>query len=365
MDELPVSTLVATLAFAGGLVLGATARAIQFCTLGAIADAFMTGNHIRLRGWILAAATALLGTQGLHMAGLIDLGQSFYLSPDFGWLGAILGGLAFGFGMALVGTCSYGTLIRLGGGDLRALIDFLVIGIFGYMTLRGLSGLGRVLLIEPTNADLSALGGQGLPDLLSVLLGAEAEALRPPIVGLVATALLAYCFGDATFRRRPREIVGGLIIGLVIVGGWAITGIAGADDFDPVPLASYSFVTPLGETLVYFMTFTGATIDFGIGAVGGVLAGAAATSLARRDWRLEAFDDGREMLRHLGGAALMGMGGVIALGCTIGQGVTGMSTLSISAPLALASIFLGAYFGLKVLVEGSLGAAIRSGFARY
>ena len=210
--------------------------------------------------------------------------------------------------MALVGTCSYGTLIRLGGGDLRALIDFLVIGIFGYMTLRGLSGLGRVLLIEPTNADLSAFGGQGLVALLARLLTTEQAALRPVVIGLVAAGLLAYCFRDTGFRRAWREIAGGLIIGAVIVGGWAITGIAGADDFDPVPLASYSFVTPLGETLVYFMTFTGATIDFGIGAVGGVLAGAAAASLARRDWRLEAFDDGREMLRHPGRLGAHGHG---------------------------------------------------------
>jgi len=138
MDGLPVTTVVAALAFVGGTVMGVTALSMHFCTLGAIADAFIGGKHKGLRAWALAIATATLATQAMHMAGLIDLQDSIYLTPDFGWLGAILGGLCFGFGMALVGTCGYGTLVRLGGGDLRSLVDFFVLGFFAYMTLRGL-----------------------------------------------------------------------------------------------------------------------------------------------------------------------------------------------------------------------------------
>ena len=365
MDELPISTLVAALGFLGGTALGATARSIQFCTLGAIADAFLTANHTRLRGWALAIAMAILVTQGLHLSGRIDIYQSIYLIPDFGWLGAIIGGLCFGFGMALVGTCGLGTLVRLGGGDLRSVVDFLVLGFVAYMTLRGLTGLGRVLFIEPTNADLSSIGSQGLVDLIAWLFGAAPETLRAGVTGLAALALLVYCFIDRTFRHSRREIAGGTIIGLLIAVGWVITGVFGADEFDPVPLVSFTFVAPLGESLVYLMTFTGSVVNFGIGAVGGVIFGAFLASLVKGELRLEAFDDKREMLRHFAGATLMGFGGVVAMGCTIGQGITGMSTLSLGAPLALASIFAGAYLGLRYLVEGSFLGALTSGFARY
>jgi uncharacterized membrane protein YedE/YeeE len=365
MDGLPVTTVVAALAFVGGTVMGVTARSMHFCTLGAIADAFVGSNHKGLRAWALAIATATLATQAMHLAGLIDIQESIYLVPDFGWLGAILGGLCFGFGMALVGTCGYGTLVRLGGGDLRSLVDFFVIGFFAYMTLRGLTGLGRVLFIESTNADLSALGGQGVIDAAAWLLDADGETLRIVVVALVVIALLAYCFKDQAFRRSRQDVLGGIIIGSIVASGWLVTGVVGADDFDPTPLGSYSFVTPLGESLVYLMTFSGATIKFGVGAVGGVIFGAFLASRAKSEFRLEAFDDPKEMLRHFFGAALMGIGGVAALGCTVGQGITGMSTLSMGAPLALGSIFLGAYLGLKYMIEGSLLGALKSSFARY
>lgn len=365
MEEMPISTLVAGLAFLGGTGLGMTAKSVQFCTLGAIADAFMTANHTRLRGWALAIATAILVTQGLHMTGLIDIYDSIYLAPSFGWLGAILGGLCFGFGMALVGTCGLGTLVRLGAGDLRSLVDFLVIGVVAYMTLRGLTGLGRVTFIEPTNADLSDLGSQGLVDALAWLFGTAPETLRASVVGLAVIALLAYCFSNKKFQHSKRDIMGGVIIGLLVASGWAITGVIGADDFDPVPLVSYTFVAPLGESLVYLMTYSGSVVNFGVGAVGGVIFGAFLAGWIRGELRLEAFDDKHEMLRHFSGAALMGFGGVAAMGCTIGQGVTGMSTLSLSAPLTLGAIFVGAFFGLKYLIEGSFVGALTSGFARY
>lgn len=365
MDELPISTLVAGLAFLGGTALGTTARSVQFCTLGAIADAFLTANHTRLRGWALAIATAIVLTQGLHMNGVIDIYDSIYLVPDFGWLGAILGGLCFGFGMALVGTCGLGTLVRLGGGDLRSLVDFLVLGIVAYMTLRGLTGLGRVMFIESTNADLSGLGSQGLVDAIAWLFGATPETLRAAVAGAVVVALLAYCFMDRKFRHSRRDVVGGIVIGLIVASGWLITGVFGADDFDPAPLESFTFVAPLGESLVYLMTFSGSVVNFGVGAVGGVIFGAFLASWGKDELRLEAFDDKREMIRHFVGAALMGFGGVAAMGCTIGQGISGMSTLSLSAPLALGSIFAGAYLGLKYLVEGSFLGALTSGFVRY
>ncbi len=356
---MPVTTLVALLGAGLGLVLGLTARLAHFCTLGAIADVHVAGDYRRIRAWMLAVAVAMLGAQGMHAGGLIDLHDSIYLTPDFGWLGAILGGLTFGFGMALAGTCGYGTLVRLGGGDLRSFVVFLVLGITAYMTLRGLTGLGRVGFVEPTNLDLSEVGGQGLVDLAAWATGIAQERLQLPIALTVVAALLVYCLGERRFRASPRNVLAGLVIGVTVAAGWAVTGVLGADDFAPQPLESLSFVTPLGESLVYLMTFSGSTVNFGIGAVGGVIVGAWLGSLKRGEFRIEAFDDGKEMLRHIAGAALMGVGGVLALGCTVGQGITGLSTLSLGAPIALLAIFTGAGLGLRYLEEGSLAEALR------
>lgn len=354
MQELAVAELMALAGFVIGAGLGATARWAEFCTLGAVADLFLAGDGTRLRSWALAIAVALAGTQALDGLGLIDLSGSIYLSASFGWLGAILGGLCFGLGMALVGTCGYGSLVRLGGGDLRSLVVVLVLGIFAYMTLSGLLGVLRVTVIEPTNIDLSAAGSQALPDLLALVGGPPAAALRWLLAGLAVAALLLFAFRDPAFREAPRAILGGLLIGLLVTAGWLATGLLGADPFEPARLESLTFVSPIGDSLVYAMTSTGSRLDFGIGTVLGAICGAWAVSRAKGEFRFESFDSARQMLRQLGGAALMGFGGVTALGCTVGQGITGLSTLALSAPLALASIFLGAYAGLSYLISGEL-----------
>jgi len=160
------------------------------------------------------------------------------------------------------------------------------------------------------------------------------------------------------------DVTAGLVIGLTAVAGWVITGIIAADEFNPVPLASISFVSPAGESLQYLMTFTGSTINFGIAVVGGVIAGSFLMAVSTGTFHVESFADRSDLVRHLGGAALMGAGGIMALGCTIGQGITGMSTLSLGSAIAWLSILAGGYFGLKYLEEGSLGGAIRAVLAR-
>ena len=365
MDEVPISTVVASIGFLLGGALGAAARYARFCTLGAIADAYLTGDHRRWRAWMLAIAVAVLIAQTLHHSGIVDLRQSIYLTPDFGWLGAIAGGLAFGFGMALCGTCGYGILVRLGGGDLRAFLTFVVLGIFAYMTLRGLTGVWREALVEPTNIDLQAVGSQSLIDATAWLSGAAPEGwLRPVGAGLVVLGLAAYCFRDEAFRSSSRDVTAGLLVGGCVGLGWLVTGVVGFDAFEPAPLESFSFVAPLGESLVYLMTFSGSTISFGIASVGGVIAGAYLVALAKGEFRIEGFEGGRDMLRYILGGALMGVGGVLALGCTVGQGISGMSTLSLSAPLALASIVLGASFGLRYLEERNVIGAAKVLFLR-
>jgi hypothetical protein len=176
--------------------------------------------------------------------------------------------------------------------------------------------------------------------------------------------LLWYCFKDAEFRASPPNIAGGLIIGALIPVGWLITGVVGADDFEPVPLASFTFVAPVGESLMYLMVFTGATINFGIAVVGGIIAGSFLMAMTTNTFRIESFADASDVLRHFGGGALMGVGGVLALGCTIGQGTTGMSTLAAGSMIALASILVGGWFGVKHLEEGTVGGALRAMVAR-
>ncbi len=364
MPELHVNTLVALLAFAAGVVFGATAQRTNFCTMGAISDMVNLQDYRRFRAWLLAIAVAIAGSQALHLAGLVDLGRSIYLAPSLGWLGAILGGLMFGFGMTLAGGCGNKTLVRIGTGNLKSLVVAIVLGLFAYMTLRGIIGLARVAWIEPTNLGLQAAGGQGLPDLLARLTGLAPAAARAGLAALAVGLLLWTCFKDRDFRASRRDVAGGVVIGLLIPAGWAITGIAGADDFDPAPLASFTFVAPIGEGLVYLMTFSGATINFGIAAVGGVIAGAFLAAIATRRFRIESFTNAPDMLRHLAGGALMGTGGVLALGCTVGQGITGLSTLAAGSLLAFTAIVAGGIAGIKYLEEGSVAGTFRALLAR-
>lgn len=365
MDEISVATTVALLGFGLGAIFGATALRTNFCTMGAISDMVLMGNWNRFRAWMLAVATAMLISQGMHVSGLVDLGESIYLSPNLGWLGSILGGLMFGFGMTLAGGCGNKTLVRLGAGNLKSLVVAIVLGIFAYMTLRGLIAMARVELEGATNLDLSgAFESQGIPDLLAGVTGASDAALRWLVTLGFAGVLLGFCFKDGQFRTSMRDIAAGLIIGLLIPAGWYTTGVAGLDDFDPTQLASLTFVNPTGEGLVYLMTFSGATINFGIAVVGGVITGSFVMAMATRTFRVESFNDSKDMIRHLFGGALMGTGGIMALGCTIGQGITGMSTLAAGSLIATVSIIAGGVYGMKYLEEGSFGGALTAMFPR-
>jgi len=366
MSDIPVTTLVAALGFLAGAVFGAISQRTNFCTMGAVSDMVNLQDYRRFRAWLLAIAVAMAGSEALHLAGVIDLGKSIYLTPNLGWLGAVIGGLLFGFGMTLGGGCGVRTLVRLGAGNLKSAVVALILGVFAYMTVRGLIAAARYRLIEPANLDLtrSGLHTQGVPEMLALVTGVAGPGVRAALTALAVLALLLYCFKDAAFRRSPADIAAGLVIGLLIPAGWIITGLAGNDPFEPAPLASFSFVAPIGDSLMYLMAFTGASLNFGIASVGGVIAGAFVMALATNSFRVEAFTGAGDMLRHFGGAALMGVGGVLALGCTIGQGITGLSTLAAGSLLAFLSILAGAFTGLKYLEEGTLGGALRAILAR-
>jgi hypothetical protein len=315
---------------------------------------------------VLAIAVAIIGTHALHFSGAIDINKSIYLTPNFGWLGAILGGAMFGFGMTQTGGCGSRTLVRLGAGNLKSLVAAIVLGIVAYMTLRGLLALARVQLESAANIDLKARGldNQNIGEMTAALLGAPAGTARTAAAVVVAAAFLVFCFKDVGFRRSAANVTAGLVVGLTVLAGWIVTGVIAVDEFNPLPLASITFVAPVAESLQYLMTFTGSTINFGIAVVGGVVVGSFLMAVATGRFQIESFTDRSDLVRHLGGAALMGAGGVLALGCTIGQGITGMGTLALGSVIAWLSIMAGGYFGIKYLEEGSLGDAIRAVLAR-
>ena len=363
MDGLANTTIVGIAGFGIGILFGAVTRWTDFCALGALADMGMNGDFRRLRSWLLAIAVGILGSHLLHWHGSVDLYRSIYLSPSLGWLGAILGGLIFGYGTVMARGCGGRSLIRLAGGDLRALITLLALGMFSYMTLRGITGTGRLWLEGTTNVDLAGMGlaSQGIPEIISHLLDLAPDGVRTVCALAIGSAVLWFCLKDAPFRTSRKHVIAGVGIGVLATAGWAVTGILGFDEFEPAALASLTFVRPIGDSLQYLMTFTGATITFGIAAVGGTLIGGFAVAVAGGTMRIEGFNSASEMTDYLIGGALMGIGGVLALGCTIGQGVTGIATLSFGSALSVAAILAGgavaiAQFGLNTADE-ALGPA--------
>jgi len=348
--ELEVNEKVALLAFGLGLLFGAVGQRTNFCTMGAVSDWVNLGDKNRLRAWLLAIGVAVLATGGLQWTGRIDLQQSIYLTPNFGWLGHLAGGLLFGIGMTLASGCGQRTLVRLGGGNLKSLLVLLVLGITAYMTLRGVLALIRINLFEMANVDLAARGmaGQGLPEWMSRATGSEDVRLVSLVVAiLLGGGLAVYALAAGSFRRSFDDVLAGITIGLIVAAGWYVTGVVGFDDFDPTRLESFTFVAPTGESIMYLMTFTGSTIGFGIAAVFGVILGSFLYAVVSGRFRIEAFASAGDMVRHVWGAALMGFGGVLALGCTIGQGVTGVSTLATGSILTLVSIVFGSALTMK------------------
>lgn len=353
MDAFPPSLLVNAGGLILGVVFGGLVQRSDFCTMGAISDWALLGDTSRFRAWALAIGVAILGTQGLELAGLIDLSKSIYTGTKLNWAGALLGGLLFGFGMTQAGGCGSRTLARLGAGNIKSLVVMLMIGIFAYIAMRGLAAPARLAVENATSVDLGR--GQGLP----VLAGAG-SALRAALALLIGGGLVAWSLASARFRKRGWLVAAGIGIGLIAAGGWAVTGILGADEFEPLPLASVTFVAPIGDSLVYLMTYTGAALGFGPSTVAGVILGAFLAAKAEGRFRLEGFTNTGDLLRHLGGGALMGFGGVLALGCTVGQGITGLSTLALGSVIAFAGIVIGGLLGIRYLEEGNLGAAFRA-----
>lgn len=347
--------LVAGLSFALAFIFGAVANRVNFCTMGAVTDVVNFGDWRRMRMWVLAIAVAIVGSGLLHAVGAINLAKSIYAAPTVMWVSMLVGGFLFGFGMTLSSGCGSKTLIRAGAGNLKSWVVLIVLGIAAYMTLKGLFAVWRVNALDPWRFDLSAFGATGsdLPSIAAAAgLGATVATWLPLVV---AAALLVYVFKDRDFRASPELIVGGIVVGLVIVGGWYITGNVGYLAEDPATLEekfvattgnrleSYSFVSPVAYTLELLMLWSDQSriVTFGIAGVLGILAGSFAYAVASKTFRWESFASVEDMGNHIAGGVLMGFGGVTALGCTIGQGLTGISTLAVGSFLALGAIVAG------------------------
>jgi uncharacterized membrane protein YedE/YeeE len=330
----------------GGTLLGLAARRGRFCTMGAIEDALYAENWNRIRMWAIALATGIAGTFGIADAGLIHLDSTLYASVRWNPVASIVGGLCFGYGMAIAGNCGYGALARLGGGDLRSLVIVVVMGVVAYAVLAGPLAAIRVQLFPIEEPAGSATIGYA--HAVSGALGIN--PLWPAL--LIAGALALWALSNRNFRQSPDQLAWGIVVGLAVVSGWAGTSFLSEHSFDVVPVESHGFTAPVGETMIYAMTSSAGSASFAVGSVLGVVFGALLGSISRGQFRWEACDDPQELGRQIMGGALMGVGGVLALGCSVGQGLAAFSTLAFSAPIALAAIFVGAALGLRQLIQG-------------
>jgi len=328
-----------------GVVMGGVARWSHFCTLSSLERYWYGGDASGVRTWALAIAVAILLTQVLELGGLLDTSGSYYVRSEFSFIGTLLGGLLFGLGMAFVGTCGFGALIQLGSGSLRSLVVVLVIGASALAMQQGVLSPLREALFQATSwsfAESASLSG--------ILSGDKSTPLRIAATGAIVLLIFYMCFRDSNFRSDSRRVITGLVIGAMVAAGWLITYQLGQLTFQPVQLESASFVLPPGQ-LLQVLAVSGKA-DYGVGLVVGVVIGSAVVAHVTRMVHWEACDDPRELGRHLIGAVLMGCGGVLAAGCTIGQGISAASALAVSAPVAMTGIVLGARCGLSLLLEG-------------
>ncbi|MBW8903024.1 MAG: YeeE/YedE family protein [Bradyrhizobium sp.] len=326
-----------------GLVYGAVALLSGFCLLSGLRGWWAEGDSRLIRSYALALGVAIALTQLLAGGSFINPGKSIYLQPSFSPPLMFLGGLLFGYGMVLSNGCGSRALVLLGRGNLRSFVVVIVLGIAAEMTLKGLIAPARIAVLQASQIAPNTIS---LPQLLSSLGLSETLARMLP-ASVLAGALIIFAFAHAPFQRARGQIAAGFAVGLLVAAGWFTTGYLGADDFNPAAVTSLTFIAPIADAVQYAMLSTGLSLNFGIAVVGGVFAGSLVTALATGRFKLEGYSSPRHMLRSIAGAALMGAGGAMAYGCSIGQGLTGLSTLALASFIAVAGILLGTAAGLR------------------
>ncbi len=360
LSSLHQQVLLASFVFS--FLFGAIAQRTHFCTMGAVSDIVNMGDWQRMRQWACAAGVAMLGFGLLAYLGKIDPSKTLYAGSRIAWASAIVGGLMFGFGMVLASGCGSKTLVRIGGGSLKSLVVFIVMGVAAFATLKGVTAIVRVSTVDAYAINSIALGA--ISTLASGLFGLSSGAAQLLMAALIGGALVVWALLSKEFRSFD-NLLAGLGIGCVITLMWWASGSLGfiaehPDTLQEAFLATnsgraeaLSFVAPVAYTLDWFMFFSDKTkvITLGIASVFGVIAGSAVMALFSKSFRWEGFGGTEDVANHLVGAALMGMGGVTAMGCTVGQGLSGVSTLSTMSFLAVAAIICGAVLGFKYQIR--------------
>jgi uncharacterized membrane protein YedE/YeeE len=361
---------MATIVIWGGFVLafifGAVGNKTNFCVMGAVSDIVNMGHWGRMRMWLLAIAVAMVGAGLLSYSGQVDLAKSISQRPTLAWLSLLVGGVCFGVGMTLSGGCANKNLIRVGGGSVRSLVVLVFLAIAAYMTLKGLFGQWRASLLDPVTLNLADYGwkDQSLVTAVTRLTGMTPAAAQGATLAVLVSALLVFVFKDKRFRSNRLQIFGAVVIGALVVAGWYVSGHLGFGENPETlefsyfatnsrTLESMSFVGPMAYGLELLMLWTDKSlhVTFGIASAVGVVLGSAAYALSARTFRWEGFAPSFHDLRNqLIGAVLMGFGGVTALGCTVGQGITGLSTLALGSFIAVAGIVAGAVATLKYML---------------
>ena len=382
------------------LVMGAVVNKTNFCTMGAVSDLVNMGDTGRIRAWLFAIAVAVLGVAILEYAGLVEASTTFppYRAGNLVWAENILGGLMFGVGMTLASGCGNKTLIRIGGGNLKSVVVFAIIAVIAYFMVNPFPGSDQTLMsvlfydwIRPLSADL------GESQDLGYLIGGEAAAGGRLVIGVsLGLVLVAFVLKSVDFRGNTDNILGGLVVGLAVLGAWYLSSTVGVETEDgtmslsgyyeewdmladsdegkpaqgrPLAAQSYTFINPMGQTLGFASGgFERALLTVGVVAVFGVVLGSFLWARVSRSFRVEWFSSARDALNHVIGAVLMGFGGTLAMGCTIGQAITGVSTLALGSMLTFGAIFLGSALTMKVQYyrmvyedEASLGKALITG----
>jgi len=351
------ASLVLWAAFAVAFVFGVVAQRTHFCTMGAISDVVNMGDWTRLRMWGMAAGVAMLGFYGMAALGWIDPLQTIYSGGRVLWLSALVGGALFGFGMVLASGCGSKTLVRIGAGNLKSLVVFFVMGLAAYATLSGVTAVLRHQTIDQVALHLD--GSSALPLWLAGLWDAPGAALW--LAGLVGVALIVWALASRDFRSSFDNCLAGIGIGATVVALWWVTGVLAFVPEHPETLEavflttdtgvmeSLTFTAPMAYALRWLIFFSDAAMVLTVGVVSvlGVVLGSLAYALLSRSFHWEGFRSTQDTTLHLIGAVCMGVGGVTAMGCTIGQGLSGLSTLSLGSLIAVAGIGLGAVGGLR------------------
>lgn len=335
-----------------GILFGLILQRTNFCTMGSLSDIANFGDWRRFRAWVLATAVAMIGVYAIETSGLGNMENSLYLSGNLALGGHVIGGLIFGIGMVLSGGCVSKNLVRAGSGDLRSLIVLWLIGGSAYMTIGGLFAEARVAITSPLSVDLVSAGiaDQRISTILSSLTGLAGSTAHLVTLVVIVGAILIFCFKNADFRASTVNLVAGVGIGLCVILGWLLTAYTFDEFADNPTLASLSYVRPAGDSIDYFMRFTAdKTPSFAVATTVGALLGAFIGAMTQKKFHLATFSDPGDTLRNLVGAILMGIGGVTALGCTIGQAVTGFSTLALGSLITFVFIVLGAMIAMKIM----------------